>query len=266
MGASDWITEREAAVVAAKRAGAILSQWAGRVSVTMKGRNDPVTEADHEAQEVIRRYLEQRFPGDAFVGEEGSSATAGSDRRWIVDPLDGTTNFVHGFPFYCVSIALEADGRLVVGVIYDPIRKECFTAATGAGAQVNGAPFQVSGATALSGSLVCIGLPADLKSSSFDMGSLAQVASSTRSLRRMGSAALSLAYVACGRLDGFFAFSLHSWDAAAGAVLVREAGGVVSNGHNPGYDVELPDMIATNGLIHAELARAVAASRTDSVK
>lgn len=260
MGTADgWRSEREAAIAAAQQAGQVLLDWAGRFTVRSKGINDLVTEADHAAQKVIRQRLSLQFPDDDFLEEEGDPApTFRSERRWIVDPLDGTTNYVHGMPLYCVSIALEVAGELVVGVVYDPVRKECFAAAKGRGTTCNGAVVQVSHAARLADSLLCIGLPADLCRSAEAIGSFASLSQKSRSVRRLGSAALSFAYVATGRLDGYWSCELHPWDAAAGVVLVREAGGMVTNIDQSPYDLYTPDIVASNGLIHAQLAAGIA--------
>ncbi|MFO0946763.1 MAG: inositol monophosphatase family protein [Planctomycetota bacterium] len=259
---SAWNLERETAVQAARQAGRVLMDWSGRITVRTKGLNDLVTEADHASQEVLSEFLRRRFPSDGFVGEEGQQRTnASAPRRWIVDPLDGTTNFVHGLPFYCVSIGLEVNGRLVVGVIYDPVRQECFSAASGGGASCNGVSIQVSATATLSDSLICGGAPADPQFHAAANAGFLRISSRARSVRRLGSAALALAYVAAGRLDGYWAVSLQPWDSAAGVLIVQEAGGRVTNFDQSEFDLYTPDLVASNGLIHAALASEVDANR-----
>lgn len=253
-----WTTERETAIAAAQQAGRILLEMAGKVSVQFKGRNDLVTEADRAAQEAIRQALARRYPAFAFLGEEGAATRPTREpgaRRWIVDPLDGTTNFVHGLPFFSVAIALEVDGRIVVGVVHDPVRNECFSAAAGAGGYCNHAAIQVSATATLGDALVGVGMPADVASVPDSLAAFATLSHRVRSMRRLGSAALTLAYVAAGRLDGFWAHDLKPWDAAAGCVLIAEAGGRVTNLDESPYNLYTPDIVATNGLIHSDLAR-----------
>ena len=232
--------------------------WAGRFSIRSKGRNDFVTEADHAAQEAVQEVLLRRFPDDGFLGEEDAGVPRPQGRRrWIVDPLDGTTNYVHGFPFFCVSIGLEAAGKLVVGVVHDPIRKETFSAAAGGGAWCNSTALHVTGCPDLSDALLSVGLPADMEKVPDALGCFERLSKSARSLRRMGSAALSLAYVAAGRLDGYWAHHVHPWDAAGGIVLVREAGGIATNFGSSEYSIDRRDLTASNGLIHDALQRSL---------
>lgn len=254
-----WSLERDAATQAARRAGSTLLDWSGKISVRVKGINDLVTEADHAAQEVLRDFLGRRFPRDGFLAEEGEGrVNPEAERCWIVDPLDGTTNYVHGFPFYCVSIGLEVKGKVVVGVVHDPVRNESFVAAAGGGATRNDTPLRVSATEGAGDALVCGGVPADPERARRSLEEFTRLSGTARSVRRMGSAALALAYVAAGRMDGYWHTALHPWDAAAGALLVLEAGGRVTNLDQPGYDVYRPDIVASNGLIHDELTRAVA--------
>lgn len=254
-----YASEKEAAIAAAKRAGDVLLDWAGRFSVRSKGKNDLVTEADHQAQEAIRDSLLRRFPGDGFVGEEKiQGGDTPGKRCWIVDPLDGTTNFVHGFPFFCVSIGLVVGDQVVVGVVHDPVHKECFAGAVGAGTTLNGLPLQVSPNSTLADSLLCVGLPADLERTPVAMKFLDRLSRSSRSVRRLGSAALSLAYVAAGRLDGYWSTFLNPWDAVGGVCLIQQAGGRVTNIGSDSYRVDNPTLLATNGLIHGEMAREIA--------
>ncbi|MGL4462111.1 MAG: inositol monophosphatase family protein, partial [Planctomycetia bacterium] len=225
--AGGYRAERETAEQAARQAGQILLDWMGKFSVRKKGVNDLVTEADNAAQESIQRLLQRAYPNDGFLGEETAAADFGRNdpaqqgrRRWIVDPLDGTTNYVHRIPFFCVSIGLEVEGRLVVGVIYDPLRKEMFSAAAGDGATLNGQRFQVSPEPNLNDGVISVGLPADPSTLPGAIDIFTDLSRQQMTLRRMGSAALSLAYTACGRFDGFWAESLKPWDAAGGVALV----------------------------------------------
>lgn len=239
-----WRSEREAAEQAGRVAGQILLDRLGKAAVRMKGPNDPVTEADHAAQDAIYRCLRQRFPADHFLGEEDAQRVRPPGGRcWIVDPLDGTTNYIHGLPLFCVSIGLEVDGRLVVGVVFDPMRGELFSAAEGAGAAESGAALHVSAAVRLSEALVSVGLPTDLDRHSSVFPLFEETSRRCQSVRRLGSAALSLAYVAAGRIDAFWAHQLNCWDAAAGVVLVREAGGQVTNFPGAPYNPHQPSIV-----------------------
>lgn len=265
-GQLDWKSECEVAVQAARQAGQVLADWSGRFSVKQKGFNDLVTEADHAAQDAIRTVLGRRFPQDEFLGEESAqgpmAATTGGKRRWVVDPLDGTINYIHGIPLYCVSIGLEVGGRCVVGVVYDPVRKECFTATAGGPAQLNGVPIQVSGAARLADGLVTAGLPSDLAKNPGPGKQFLHVSTKCLSMRRFGSAALTLAYVAAGRAEAFYASNLHPWDAAGGVALIEAAGGRVTQLDGAPYNLYQPWILATNGLIHQELIDAILNSPT----
>lgn len=244
---------------AARRGGEVLAQWAGKVTPKLKGFNDLVTDADLAVQSALREQILREFPADDFLGEEEPADTAGMNqpRRWIVDPIDGTANFVHGFPFYCISIGLESAGELVVGVIFDPNRRECFSAAKGQGALCNSSALQASVRSQLSESLINVGLPADPQKHPESVATMARLSLRSRSLRRMGSAALATAYVAAGRIDAFVSHVIKPWDVAAGVVLVREAGGRVTNFGSRQYDPYIPNILATNGLLHEELEREI---------
>jgi myo-inositol-1(or 4)-monophosphatase len=253
-----WDAEREAATSAARGAGGLLLDYLGRCAARRKGSNDLVTDADLASQAAIRMALARKFPDDDFLEEEGShEIDREARRRWFVDPLDGTKNFVHGFPFFCVSIGLEVDGQLVVGVVYDPLRKECFAASAKGGFACNGAPQQISASHDISQSLLCMGMPSDPMRKAASLGTFGRLSFKAQSVHRMGSAALALAYVACGRLDGFWAERLHPWDCAAGVLLVQEAGGQVTNQDGSPYNLYTPDVLATNGLIHRSMVDAI---------
>jgi myo-inositol-1(or 4)-monophosphatase len=263
MATADWTVFREAACEAARRGAAVLEEWRNRFRVREKGRADLVTEADLGSQAAVRSYLQGRFPDHAFLGEEDPSPRArpGPDAAptWIVDPLDGTTNYVHDFPIYCVSIGFQVAGELVVGVILDPSRQELFAAAQGQGAWLNDRRLQTSQADSLAEALLATGFPPDMRGQDRTLGYWRSLGLRARALRRLGSTALNLAYVAAGRFDGYWAFDNHVWDVAAGAVLVREAGGVITNTDGTPYDPYTPDALASNGPLHPALLEAMRA-------
>jgi myo-inositol-1(or 4)-monophosphatase len=249
----------DVAECAARRAGAILMEMADTISVREKGRGDLVTSADFASQEAIRETLLGAFPAHTFLGEESrGERPAAGEFHWIVDPLDGTSNYVHGLELYAVSIGLEFQGGLVVGVIYDPAADRCFRATAGGGAFLNGERIRVSTVASLRDSLLVTGFPPGLRGRSDLLRLFEEFCAESHSVRRLGSAALDLAYVACGRFDGFYAPNLHPWDAAAGVVIVREAGGQVTNLDGTPYNLYTPDILASNGPIH-EAMLAVAA-------
>jgi myo-inositol-1(or 4)-monophosphatase len=255
---ADELTEyRQAACEAARRGAAVLEEWRSRFTVREKARFDLVTEADLGSQRAIREYLQGRFPGHDFLGEEGPGAKArpGPDAppTWIVDPLDGTTNYVHDCPLYCVSIGLQVAGELVVGVVFDPARQEMFAAAKGQGAWLGSRRLQTSPASRLEEALLATGFPPDLRGQERTLEWFRYFSLRARSLRRTGSTALNLAYVAAGRFDGYWAFDNHPWDVAGGAVLVREAGGVFTNVDGSPFDPYTPDGLASNGPLHPVL-------------
>jgi myo-inositol-1(or 4)-monophosphatase len=246
----------DAAKEAALRAAAVLEDWRTRFSVAEKGRFDLVTEADLASQRTIQAYLLQRFPDHAFLGEEeGPQARPGADAppTWIVDPIDGTTNYVHDFPFYCISIGLEVGGELTAGVVYDPRHQEMFAAATGQGAWLNEQRLQVSAVSRLEEALLATGFPPDLRGNEKTLEWWRQLSLRTQSLRRTGSTALNLAYVAAGRLDGYWAFDNHVWDVAAAAVILTEAGGQITNVDGSPFNPYTGDALASNGALHPAL-------------
>jgi myo-inositol-1(or 4)-monophosphatase len=258
----DDLTEyREAACEAARRGAAVLEQWRAKFQVREKARFDLVTEADVGSQQAIRGYLEQRFPGHGFLGEEGDGAKArpGPDAppTWVVDPLDGTTNYVHDCPLYCVSIGLQVAGEMVVGVVLDPSRQELFWAAKGQGAWVNDRRLRTSRAARLDEALLATGFPPDMRGQERALEWWRYFSLRARSLRRTGTTALNLAYVAAGRFDGYWAFDNHAWDVAGGIVLIREAGGTVTNVDGTPFDPYTPDGLASNGPLHPALLEAL---------
>ncbi|MGM0883605.1 MAG: inositol monophosphatase family protein [Bacillota bacterium] len=237
--------------------------------------HDLVTEIDKGSERLIRNLVLTHFPHHSFLGEEGvepgpeASTRALEDVReaeylWIVDPIDGTTNFVHGFPYFCVSIALAYNGEVIVGVVYDPMRDELFVAEKGKGAYVHGKRMQVSKEETLRGSLVATGLPAEHQYAlPLNLKGIQAVAPKVRNLRIAGSAALHLAYVASGRLSGFWEIGLNSWDLAAGSLLIQESGGVVSDTFGKPYELGVRNVVASNGLIQEELIAALAEAKAN---
>lgn len=247
----------------AREAGARLREfYAQGVATEYKGDVDLVTVADRTIEKLIRMRLGEVFPAHGIYGEEGTRDRLEGEYRWYVDPLDGTTNFAHGFPQFCVSMGLEhrpssiapsEDGVLVAGVVYDPLRDELFTASRGSGAQLNGKPIHASRISALAESLLCTGFPSRKRHSSPNIHFYQEFTLRSHGVRRAGSAALDLAYIACGRLDAFWEFNLNPWDTAAGILLVEEAGGRVTDFAGQHYRLDSREVLASNGLIHDEL-------------
>ena len=242
----------EGARAAALETGRMLREaMSEEVRVSFKGAVDLVTPFDGRAQQMIDARLRERFPDFGILAEEGLSRETGSPYRWIVDPIDGTTNFAHRFPIFSVSIALEKDGEGLVGVVYDPMRDEMFWAVRGQGAFLNGTRIRVSSTGEVGRSLVATGFPYDLRVSPVNnVCHFNNFILRVQAVRRCGSAALDLSYVACGRFDGFWELKLKPWDVAAGALIVREAGGRVTDFGGGGVPSFHSDLVATNGLIH----------------
>ena len=242
--------ETRAAIQAARAAGRILDRWFGRAGpVRLKGPRDPVTRADGASERVIRRLLGRRFPAIGFVGEESGTVTTGPDGRWIVDPLDGTVAFVAGLPSFGVSIALERRGRLETGVMLFPRLRELFVAERGRGAWLNGRRLHVSRTGEMARCVVSLWHDPGLWRDARMRGRVARVGREVRSVAMFG-ACFSLAYVAAGRLDAYWERQAHPWDVAAGALLVREAGGRVTGGAGQRFDVNEPSIVASNGRVH----------------
>ena len=240
----------------AREAGALLMQYFHRrVKIEYKGDVDLVTEADRNSEKLIVERIRKKWPGHDIVGEEGTRTAFNSDYRWYVDPLDGTTNFAHGFPVFCVSMALEHKGQRIAGVLYDPTRDELFAAEKGKGAWLNGERIHVSKTANLAESLVATGFPSHKRHKNPNIYFYHQITLRTHGVRRAGSAALDLASVACGRYDGFWEFNLNPWDTAAGVLLVEEAGGVVTNFSGGPFQIDSREVLASNGFIHSELLR-----------
>lgn len=244
----------ETSVEIAREAGQLLARcFERRVGFELKGEYDLVTEADRASEKLVVERLRARFPSHAIVSEEGGGHETASEFRWYVDPLDGTTNFAHGFPAFCVTMGLEQAGELVTGVIYDPLREEVFSCERGAGAYLNHRRIRVSQTARLEDALVATGFPSRKRHVNVNVHFYYQLAMFTHGVRRAGSAALDLAYVAAGRLDAFWEFGLNPWDQAAGILLVREAGGAVSDMHGGPAQLRAPHVLVDNGLIHGEI-------------
>jgi Archaeal fructose-1,6-bisphosphatase and related enzymes of inositol monophosphatase family len=247
----------------ARQAGALLRKFYEKgVSTEYKGDVDIVTEADRASEQLIREKLKAAFPTHGIYGEEGTRDLLESEYRWYVDPLDGTTNFAHGFPAFCVVLGLEhrpaglaadADGEMIAGVVYDPLRNEMFSAERGKGAFLNGRAIHVSKTKTLQESLTATGFPSRKRHASPNIHFYQEITLRSHGVRRAGSAALDLAYVACGRLDGFWEFNLNPWDTSAGVLLVEEAGGTVTHFDGGKFTLDSREVLAANGLILPEM-------------
>jgi myo-inositol-1(or 4)-monophosphatase len=262
---SDFLKVCEKAV---REAGATVQGWIGKTSVRHKGPADLVTEADFAAQEVIRKTVLGAFPDHSLLGEEGehSGGDPRTEYRWIADPLDGTTNYVHGVPHYAVSLALEQNGRILVGAIYNPPAEECFTAAAGQGARLNGRPIHTSQVARLSDALAATGFPNDVRPDSPDLRVFIEAAFHCQGIRRSGSASLNLCYLAAGRFDVLWAYSTKIWDIAAGILLVSEAGGIVTAADGGPFVLEDPRYLAAaTPALHCELRQLAARAMVNSV-
>ena len=241
----------------ARRAGALLLEYFARgVKTEYKGDGtvDVVTDADRASEKLIVASLRSTFPNHGIVGEEGSRSQSDGDWLWYVDPLDGTTNFSHGFPVFCVSLGLARNNEMIAGVVFDPTRNELFAAERGRGSTLNGQPIKVSKVATLGESLLGTGFPSKKRHLNPNIHFYHQLTLKSHGLRRAGSAALDLACVASGRYDGYWEFNLNPWDTSAGVLLVEEAGGKVTYMDGSRFDVaESREVLATNGLIHQEL-------------
>lgn len=245
------------AIETARYAGQLLLEKFGRITtVTKKGDINLVTEADLASEELIIERIGSHFPKHSVLAEESGEKNAiGSDGKWkwIIDPLDGTTNYAHGYPCFAVTLALEHDSEIVVGVTFDPTRNELFAAEKGMGATLNGKPIRTSETEVLGDSLICTGFPYDFKRRDDFARHLTNFLLNSRGVRRDGSAAIDLAYVACGRFDGFWEEGLNPWDMAAGKLLIEEAGGWVTNYDGSEFSIYRPPVCASNGKIHKEM-------------
>jgi len=252
----------EAAAIALE-AGALLRSYFERgVATEYKGDVDLVTEADRASETLIGERLRAALPGHGIFGEEGTRSDLAAEYRWYVDPLDGTTNFAHGFPYFCVSMGLEhrppglapdADGELIAGVIYQPIHDELFVAEKGKGAYLNGKPIHVSRTALLQESLLATGFPSHKRHANPNIHFYQQLTLRSHGVRRAGAAAMDLCYTAAGRVDGYWEFNLNPWDTAAGVLLVREAGGTVTSFDGSPFQLDSREVLASNGLVHHEM-------------
>jgi myo-inositol-1(or 4)-monophosphatase len=239
----------------ARGAGEILRGSYGlRQTIHFKGEINLVTDVDHESEAYLLGRIRETYPDHGVLSEESPELRSGSPYRWIIDPLDGTTNYAHGYPCFGVSVAVEREGTVVAGAVYDPLLDESFTAALGGGASRNGKPIAVSETRELRKSLLATGFAYDVKSSSdnnFDY--FRAFVLTGQAIRRDGSAALDLCYLACGRFDGFWELKLKPWDTAAGLLILHEAGGVSTRLDGGLYDIHQPDLLASNGLVHGQM-------------
>jgi myo-inositol-1(or 4)-monophosphatase len=245
------------AIQAVRESGAIQREWLGKdKKVELKGEINLVTEVDRICEQRIIEIIKEAHPQHNILSEETPMPEGSSSFRWIIDPLDGTTNYAHGYPFFCTSIALELEGEIVLGVIYDPLLDELFTAQQGEGAFLNGERIAVSATERLTEALICTGFPYDLRESPVNnLDHFNHFIMEARAIRRDGSAALDLCYVAAGRFDGFWELKLYPWDVAAGKLLVEEAGGVVTDFEGGPLDIYGQKTLASNRKIHEEMIR-----------
>lgn len=247
------------AIEAARAAGQLLKEHAGRPrTVEQKSgqSSNLVTDIDRRAEELIIRTIRDRFPDHDVLAEESGDHELRSDYRWVIDPLDGTTNFTHGLPLFCTSIGLEVRGELQLGVVYDPNLEELFTAERGKGAFLNGRSIRVSRTRSLNESLLVTGFPYNIRENPSDaVGHFNNFLMASRGVRRLGSAALDLCYVACGRFDGFWEVFLNAWDMAAGVLIVLEAGGKHTDFLGRPATIHHPQLLVSNGSVHDEMIR-----------
>ncbi len=246
--------ELEAALGAARAAGEALRDGFGlRRQVRYKGEVDLVTEMDERAEEIIRETLLGAYPSYGMLAEEGGALRGEEDARWIVDPLDGTTNYAHGLPVFAVSIALEKAGEVVLGVVHDPMREETFVAERGNGTALNGEPISVSHTDELIRALVVTGFPYDREEVPAALDLFGRFSMLAQGMRRLGSAALDLCYVAAGRLDAYYERGIHAWDVAAGSLVLQEAGGMITDYRGNPFEIERGELVVSNGALHPAL-------------
>jgi myo-inositol-1(or 4)-monophosphatase len=256
------------AIQAVTRAGAMQLAGIDHLHVEKKGAIDLVTQIDRDVERMFRALIGERFPGHVVLAEE--FAARGDRHReaeytWVFDPVDGTTNYAHGLPIFCSAASLERHGQPIVAAIYDPSRKELFTAQKGAGAWLNGVPMRVSSADVLIDSLLCTGFPYSVQTEGDYLVALfADFLRKARAVRRLGSAAIDLAYVAAARFDGFWEVHLNPWDISAGALLIEEAGGTVTTLAGEPFESRRGEIVASNGRIHAQMVEVIRSrKRTD---
>ena len=245
------------AIETARDAGQLLLEKFGRkLNITMKGDINLVTEADLASESLIIERIKSYYPKHSILAEEsGNAVVIGGENtwKWIIDPLDGTTNFAHGYPCFCVTLALKHDREIVIGVTFDPTRNELFAAERGKGASLNNKPIRVSEAEELGNALIVTGFPYDFKDREDFARHLTEFLLRSRGVRRDGSAAIDMAYVACGRFDGFWEEGLNPWDVAAGVLLIEEAGGQVTYYDGSRFSIYNPPICASNGLLHSQM-------------
>jgi len=258
---------KNVAIDAAKKAGSLLRDNFGRIIlVEYKGEIDIVTEMDRQSEDIIIKTIQGSFHDHGILTEESKEQYSQSGFRWIIDPLDGTTNYAHSLPVFCVSIAFEDHGEVTVGVVYDPMLDELFEAEKGKGAFLNGRPIKVSKANDFSKSLLSTGFPYDIRrSKNNNLNHFSNFAVKAQAIRRMGSAAIDLAYLACGRFDGFWELKLHVWDVAAAALIIQEAGGNITDFNGGEYSMYKDNILASNGLIHEEMIQVLRNSSQGTV-
>jgi myo-inositol-1(or 4)-monophosphatase len=245
------------AVDLARKSGALLKEKFSQThKIQYKGDIDIVTEADKLSEDLIIETIKRNFPDHGILSEESPAITSAGKLRWIIDPLDGTTNYSHGYPVFCVSVALENEGTIVLGVIYDPMREDMFVAIHGEGAYLNDKKLKVSSVNNLSRSLLATGFPYDIRDSKENnLDYFNAMAINVQAIRRAGAAALDLAYLAAGRFDGFWELKLKPWDTAAGCLMVEEAGGVISDIAGQKWHLQSPSLMASNALIHEQMIK-----------
>jgi myo-inositol-1(or 4)-monophosphatase len=246
------------AIEAAKHAGIFLKENIDNITTIEEKSTEInlVTDIDKRSEAMIIGMIKKQFPGHDIIAEESGKNIGTSEYRWIIDPLDGTTNYTHGFPMFCVSIGVEHKGELIAGVIYDPIRDELFSAEKGNGAFLNGKRIRVSNENRMIRSLLITGFPYNISENpDHAIEHFNNFVIAAQGIRRLGSAAIDLAYVACGRAEGFWEVYLHPWDMAAAIVIIREAGGMVTDFSGKPTNIYTPNIVASNGKVHAELLR-----------
>ncbi|HPM78010.1 MAG TPA: inositol monophosphatase family protein [bacterium] len=249
-----YTDDLELALSVAQEAGRLLHDYFGHTTMEMKGENEVVTEADRASEQLIAQRLTESRPHDALIAEEGTTLSGDGTRKWVVDPLDGTNNFAHGFWAYAVSIALLENDEIVVGAVHAPEMDQTFAAVKGQGATLNRQPLRVSATTSLADAVCATGFPYARRTlARNNLAEFQRVLMAVQGMRRVGSAALDLCWTAAGRFDGYWEMHLKPWDVAAGILICREAGGRVTNLEGGAVDLEHPHIAATNGLIHEEL-------------
>jgi myo-inositol-1(or 4)-monophosphatase len=250
----------ELAVDAATSAGKLLREGIDKIAwIKLKGEINLVTEMDIKSEQLIKEKIQSAYPDHQILAEESDIPRTGARFRWIIDPLDGTTNYAHGFPVFCVSVALEIEGTVELGTVYDPMRDELFTGRRGSGAMLNGERISVSDISDLNNALLATGFPYDLRTSEANnVDNWNAMLVRAQAIRRAGSAALDLCYTAMGRFDGFWELKLFPWDVAAGALIVREAGGQVTHLRGEPFNIYSREVVATNGNIHSAMIEILA--------